>query len=318
MFDHHVTEIRKDDKEWRFQEKEFSPNYNALMAFYGGWCLEEGGRRGYPFVSIWSPLNRHAIAQRRSNPDFNMIWDAIHPNASGQFLMVFETVSEVGTERKGASTISIGRRGGKWKGSKGVEDLRVMAGEDGNTSMVEFSHLATSIPWVIPVEEATVPTRQLLPSDGRVGYAITKAGHKMSADRVKVTGLSPGTYEVAIDGEIIGEWSHVQLGTKIELQENEKTPQYQQALQVALLNQKRNDELVRPMRDQAAAYVRLLRSKASGNEKREPKAVEKLEAQIEEAKNDLERLYTESESRLDEIYKSAQPVRRMWVLRKVK
>jgi hypothetical protein len=51
-------------------------------------------------------------------------------------------------------------------------------------------------------------------------------------------------------GQSVGTYTADQLEAGIELEGNEKTPQYQQALQVALLNKKRNDEAYRPIRDQ--------------------------------------------------------------------
>ena len=118
--------------------------------------------------------------------------------------------------------------------SLGLIHRRMDLSEDGQC--MTFVHLAKAIPWVIPQQHATRPLRWLLPSDGRHGYELTHAGHKLSADRLRVAGLDPGDYEVRIDGTLIGVWSHLALGSKIELQTNPKTPQYQQALQVAKLN----------------------------------------------------------------------------------
>jgi hypothetical protein len=61
--------------------------------------------------------------------------------------------------------------------------------------------------------------------------------------------LKPGKYELKIDGQSVGTWADTQLAFRLELETNEKTPQYQQALHVALLNQQRNDKAMHPLRD---------------------------------------------------------------------
>ena len=45
MFDHGTVARRKDDETWRFRTRTFSKDYNALMAYFGAWALEESGRR---------------------------------------------------------------------------------------------------------------------------------------------------------------------------------------------------------------------------------------------------------------------------------
>jgi len=302
MFDHGTATRRKEDETWRFQGKEFSPDYNALMAYLGAWCLEAAGKRGLPYVNLWGPLNEHTIAQRRLNPNFSMIEDAIHPQASGQLVMAFEILSQLEVESRGANSISIFHRGEKWIG-RGVKDLTVAA----DAALLSFSHTAKSLPWVIPETEATRELKWRLPSDGRVGYSLTKAGHKLSADRLKIAGLPPGNYQVEIDGTVIGQWGHIALGTKIEIQENEKTPQFQQALKVALMNQKRNDDITRPLRDTWGQI------KGAGKAAPDTARAKQLPGLFEEA-TELARMEAES---LAEIYEAAQPVERQWVIRRV-
>ena len=60
--------------------------------------------------------------------------------------------------------------------------------------------------------------------------------------------LKPGKYELKIDGQSAGTWTDGQLAFRVEMEGNEKTPQYQQALQVAMLNKERNDKAIRPLR----------------------------------------------------------------------
>jgi hypothetical protein len=162
---------------------------------------------------------------------------------------------------------------------------------------------------VIPVKHSELALKWRLPSDGRTGYQLAVAGHKLSADRLKIAGLAAGTYELAIAGTVIGQWKHVALGTKIEIQENEKTPQYQQALKVAHLNRKRTDDFVRPSRDLAGRIKGIRRRAAAGSAKDVARLPELLKSVSE--------LNQKADVMLEEIYRVAQPVEREWVVRRV-
>ena len=305
MFDHAVVTWRAEDVDWRFRGKMFSPNYNALMALMGGWAHEASRRRGHAFVNLWAPLNAITDRERRDDPRFTMIADAIHPQASGQVVMAFEILMQLGVERRIANTVALTKRGTRWVGGKGVGELKMS--EDGQC--MTFVHLAKAIPWVIPQQHATRPLRWLLPSDGRHGYELTHAGHKLSADRLRVAGLDPGDYEVRIDGTLIGVWSHLALGSKIELQTNPKTPQYQQALQVAKLNRQRTDDFVRPMRDKSSS-IKGMRRRLAADQAR-------FTSESANVKSAIRALELGAEELASEIRSAATPRQREWEIRRV-
>jgi lysophospholipase L1-like esterase len=304
MFDHGQVQRRKNDETWRFRTRTFSPRYNALMAYYGGWLLENAARHNLPFVNLWGPLNEYTIAQRRVDPAFTLIGDAIHPQAAGQMVMAFELLSQLGVEKTATSSIVITLRGDRPIG-RGIKDLEF----DSENGTLSFSHKADALPWVIPDDRAVKQPKWDLPSDARVGYKITKAGHKLSGDRLKIVGLPPGQYEVLIDDVAIGNWTHVALGTKVEIQENEKTPQYQQALRVAELNRKRNDDAVRPMRDKWSTIKGLRRRYADDPEK--------LESNLAMARAAITELERVAQTLDEQIHQASQPVEHHWTIRPV-
>ncbi len=252
MFDHQVAERRQGDTDWRFDGKAFSPDYNAVMALYGAWLREEGRRRGVPVVDLWGPMNRHTAFQRRVDPPFTMIQDAIHPGPAGQVVMAFEFLDQLlGPENRRVQNLTVMPRGAGWIGNGGkdakIHDLVVNA--DG--TLVTFAYESRALPWVLPEEASLIEQVWELPvGRSRFGFSMTKAGHRLSGDVLKIVGLAPGNYEVELDGSGLGRtWTHAALGTKIEVQETPASPQYQQALAVAKLNRERNDLAVRPLRD---------------------------------------------------------------------
>ena len=310
MFDHEVTRLRQDDPTWRFRNKTFSSSYNALMSLFGAWSWDESRKRGNAFVNLWAPLNSYTDLGRRLNPNFTLVGDAIHPQASGQVVIAYEILMQLGVERRYCASRVVSSRGNvdsgrTWVASEGIRDLQVT--DQGRS--IEFHHDEVALPWVIPTQHSTVKLRWNLPSDGQQGFKMTHAGHRLSADRLKVAGLAPGQYEVRVDGKLIGTWSHVQLGTKIELQELRKTPQYQQSLEVAELNRLRYDEFVRPSRD--------LMTSIKGIKRRFPVDSEEYKSRSTSLLEKLQELQAGADHLDRELRKLARPRSRRWVIRRV-
>ncbi|MDP6931101.1 MAG: hypothetical protein QF412_15490, partial [Planctomycetota bacterium] len=255
--------------------------YNAVLAFYGAWLRDQAQNRGLGFVDMYGPLNAHTIEQRKTDPKFTLIKDAVHPGANGQVVMAFSILQDMGVERSVSAINAVFQRE-KWK----VTGKGKISEVEGDATSLSFSFKANSLPWV-------------LPPDAALGFKLTKAGHKLSNERVRIAGLTPGKYELRIDGESVGTWTHVTLGAKIELQSNPKTPQYKQALAVAMLNAERNAKAVRPLRNHWSGMKRQLRSKDKNPEKFANYQIE-FDKKLAELKSSID-------SYEDRIYQSNQP-----------
>lgn len=184
------------------------------------------------FVNMHEPLNRITREQRKTDPEFTMIEDSVHPGPDGQLVMALALLTDINADPT-VSTIEIVRAGDEWSTKAENGKLsNVMATAD----KVTFTFTAKSLPWVVPTEAA-------------LGYRITDAGHKMSRETLRIVGLKGGDYKLKIDDKTVGTYSHVQFAAGVQLQENSSTPQYAQAMKVAMLNKQRNDVAVSPMRD---------------------------------------------------------------------
>jgi lysophospholipase L1-like esterase len=208
--------------------------YNAVLAYYGTWLREVAGQRGLGFVNMWAPLNDLTMEQRKKEPNFTLIKDAVHPDAPGQVVMACAILNDM-IPRSTVSQIVVRQqpKTGKFTivaVNGKASDLQ--AGED----KISFTFKANALPWVLPPEAAD-------------GCKLTRAGHRYSNEKITAGNLKPGRYELRIDGELVGVYTEGQLASGVELEANEKTPQYQQALKVAMLNKERNERAVKPMRD---------------------------------------------------------------------
>lgn len=205
--------------------------YNSTLAYYGTWLREISVEQGCGFVNMWGPLNDLTLEQRKTNPTFTLIKDAVHPDAPGQVIMATSIIGDLSLKRQvGAIKVQVGNKRKPVGGSGGTAS-DVTASEEG----VEFTWQAESLPWVIPAE-------------GQEGAKLAKLGHRLSSESIEVHGLQAGKYTLTIDGKEVGTYTADQLARHVELQGNEKTPQYRQALKVAELNRERNNGPVKALR----------------------------------------------------------------------
>jgi len=300
MFDSRADRLRRkrDPKTVEF--------YNSVLAYFGSWLREQAQDRGYGFVDMYSPLNNLTMAERKTDPNFTMIKDAIHPGPSGQLVMAVAILNDMKVEKL-VSNINItinkkGKANGKMRRGE-LSNLKVL--DDG----IEFTALAESLPLVIPEEAA-------------IGVKLTKLGHRYSREALEVHGLKPGKYSLTIDGEEVGQYGAQALERHIELQANSKTPQYQQAAQVAELNKQRNAGPVREKRgiwSQYQRYARVLRALEATPDD------EKLKASAEDWKTklgDVEARIASAEAKAkeleDQIFEVNQPKPRTYRLTLIK
>jgi hypothetical protein len=290
MFDHVNHLARMEDPSYRGRARERSPYYNAVLAFYGSWLREIAFQRGLGFVDMWGPLNDITLTQRKADPTYTLIPDSIHPAEDGQAVMAVAIVNDLTPERRSVSRIVANLNSdNQWTATARGGSIENV---EGTSHGLSFVFTAQSLPWVLPPEASA-------------GFQLTKAAHRLSNEQLQVAGLEPGKYEVRIDGASIGPAvSHVKLGFKLELQSNSSTPQYQQALEVAMLNRERNDKAVHPLRDLWRKPKAVWRAETIDQEKLKI-TLDEIEPKIQE----LEALAAEYEAK---IYAAAKPVPRKY------
>jgi lysophospholipase L1-like esterase len=265
--------------------------YNGVLSLYGAWLREMAQQRGLGFVDMYGPLNQITLDQRRTAPDWTMIKDAVHPGATGQVVMAAAFIADAFPKTQ-VCGITLSQKDGKWVAA--VSNGKVTDGSELEKHAVTVK--SNALPWV-------------LPADAGEGYKLVHAGHRMSNEKFAVRNLSPGSYEVRIDGTPIGKWTESQLGSGVEIEENAATPQYQQALKVAELNQKRNREFYVKIRGEFAALKgqRNKMNKAAGtpDEATAKADFDKYHAAMAER---VKQLLESARTLEDEIYKTNQPV----------
>ena len=260
-------------------------HYNAVLAFFGTWARQVADERGLGFVNMYEPLNRITREQRKTDPEFTMIEDSVHPGPDGQLVMALALLNDINADPI-VSTIEIVRAGVEWstKAENGKLSNIITTADK-----VTFTFTAKSLPWVVPAEAA-------------LGYRITDAGHRMSRETLRIVGLKGGDYKLKIDDKTVGTYNHVQFAGGVQLQENSSTPQYAQAMKVAMLNKQRNNEAVSPTRD-LWLYLKFWRHRLSGVESED----EELEEELKELDpQDFDEWYADFKKKTSELLKKAK------------
>jgi hypothetical protein len=275
--------------------------YNAVLTYYGTWLRGVATENGYGFVDMWGPLNNLTIAARKTDPSFTIIRDAIHPDAPGQAVMAVAMIDDLGLKAP-LSNIRL-QLSGK-DAPKATLMGGIVSGLKRTEKGVEFAWLAKGLPWVLPEEAA-------------IGVNLTKLGHKNSREAFEVHGLAPGRYELSIDDTVVGTWSSEQLSRHVELQANEKTPQYQQSLEVAHLNRSRNSGPVKNLRNEWRRFQSYARAKRDAQTDEAREKVAQAEKQLEGLSERVAGHAAEAKKIEDRIFAVNQPVPRMYVLTRV-
>ena len=297
MFDSRPKRAKGDNGEPR------NTLYNGVLAFYGSWLQDQASQRGLGFVDMWSPLNNLTLEQRKTDANWNMIPDGVHPGPVGQTVMAVAVINDI-APKSPVSAITVEEKDGKLAASAANGAVSDFAQQgDG----VSFTFLGNALPWVLPPDTAAAE-------------ALTHRGHKYSNEKITVRNLKAGKYELRIDGQPVGQWSDGQLAFGVELEANEKTPQYQQALKVAMLNKERNDRVYQQIR---GSYGQL---KGKGNDFRKAEAAngpdfaekkEAFEKWHDEMKTKVAGLLEEARKLEDKIYETNQPAPHKYELVKI-
>lgn len=291
-----MTPTMHDSRAQRIRGKTQEPRdtyYNGVLAFYGTWLREQAETRGLGFVDMWSPLNNLTLQQRKTDPNWTMIKDGVHPGPVGQCVMATAIINDM-VARGPVSQANL-----TWHAEK-------PSGRAANASLSALSATSTSLSFTL--ESKSLPW--VLPADAAEGVKLTKLGHRYSNEKIIVKNLPAGTYELSIDGIAVGSWNDAQLSTGVELEENQTTPQYQQAAKVAALNKERNDKFYQPIRGQFSQLKGKQRNLAILERSQGPelaKAKEEFATWHQEMQAKVNNLLTDARAAEVAIYDAAQP-----------
>lgn len=198
---------------------------NDGLAVFAEWLRGAAKREGAPIVDLQAFL--HALNDREQNKD--PCWsfmrgggtnkfDRVHPSEFGHTFVTYAFLKSQGAPSE-VSTIAIdAEKGVVMKAGNAVVSELTVSGEE-----MSFTVLEKSLPY--PLEGECADAARYVPFV-----------EELNREMFFVKGLSPGEWELLIDGEKVGLWSSLELDSGINLATCRATPQYHQALKVRELN----------------------------------------------------------------------------------
>ncbi|HEX8313116.1 MAG TPA: SGNH/GDSL hydrolase family protein [Chthoniobacteraceae bacterium] len=194
-------------------------------------ALIELGRRtkaiaqetGTEFIDLTQPLTTLNRSLQAADPKFTLISnDRVHPGGPGYLAMTYEILRAQGVSGEVAVVHLDGAKGGvRLAGNCAVTDLVT------KPESVAFTYTARSLPFPIP--SAAAPAAKWIPFQTA-----------LNREELRVRGLSPGSYRMEIDQQVVGELSAADLERGVNLAEL-STPQLKQAQAVLQTLEKRWD-----------------------------------------------------------------------------
>ena len=259
MFDQQQYRIRGKDKNFRFNRLNAHPDYNAKLGLYSGWLRATANDLDLNLVDFWGPMNGITAYFRQSDKNFTLSPDAIHPDPNGQAIMAVQLAKFFTAERNGI---------------KYSFDAK---GKNSLSTEVSPKYL----PWVLPATNKPGPAPYHYPDNPLTGFKKALEGTEFNNEMLVVSGLVIGKYDVFMNGEkVLSAASSADLAKGINLEFNEKSPTYKQALELAMLNEKRNSEGLRLYRGKQAR-MKGARRKFTGKPEELKKFREKLQVELD-------------------------------------
>lgn len=215
---------------------------NAVMDRVVAFQRRSAEENGWEFVDFSAPMTAINEREQVSNPSFTLCGsDRIHPGNDGHMVMAYLFLKAQGFAGKAVAEIEVDAARRKAVKANNCKISKIK----GDSRELSFQYHADALPY--PMDTVTRGW-------GAVGKQARAADvvpfvEEMNREVLCVKGLS-GTYGVYIDDVEIGEWSAEELAAGVNMATIDRTPQYQQALEVMYLNEARW-EVERRFRDEA-------------------------------------------------------------------
>ncbi|WP_076419950.1 SGNH/GDSL hydrolase family protein [Colwellia sp. UCD-KL20] len=271
-------------------------------------------------VDFQTPMLAVNRMLQAKNPEATVVGgDRVHPGEKGHLVMAYGFLKDQ-------------------KESKYVSNFQIDA-ENQRVNKFYQCDLTNKIQITLSSVQFTCQSKTLpFPIEGAQTEAATWVSFQEELNKqfYQVTGLTPGNYALNIDGVKVGEYSHIDLATGINLANNKNTPMYRQALKVKALNDKRAQESNK-IRTVAHVHYSMLADYPNVDKSNVEEVVKALENHVEKSKGkpwynylksriseyqnvigDIDESRKNVDKLFDEIYLINQPKIHNWQLSLIK
>ena len=191
--------------------------FNDTLIKYKDFVQDLAKNKGWDFVDFNTPmLAVNASAQARDPKATIVGKDRVHPGPLGYYVMAYSFLKSQGVQGLVASVEIDARQ------AKAVQSINcAVLGVECTGEQVAYRYEPKSLPF--PIGDKTLPE-----ADKMVPFT-----RDLNQELLKITGLKPGRYTIAIDGVDVADFSAAQLESGVNLAVEAKNPQQVQAQAVS-------------------------------------------------------------------------------------
>ncbi|WP_431217974.1 hypothetical protein ACQ86N_03705 [Puia sp. P3] len=212
--------------------KNYFPGKSRAMQQIAAFQQEAAKQEGWGFVDFLNPMTEITLRQQQKDTAFTLTGsDRIHPGNAGHFVMAWLFLKQQGMSGKAVAEIAVDARTAKVLQSDNCKLSNLTT----KRNQLSFDYLAASLPF----PQDSLPRLWENPHRQTEALDVIPFNEGMNREMLTVKGLGSNNYNVLMDGHAIGSWTGEQLSSGINLALVQTTPEYEQAMSILWLNERR-------------------------------------------------------------------------------
>jgi lysophospholipase L1-like esterase len=220
------------DSSAKFNDKNIFPGKSNALTQVVAFQEQGAKKNGWAFVDFYHPMMTINQHEQQQDSTFSLTpGDRIHPDNDGHMVMAYLFLKAQGLNDQPVAIIHIDAAAKQVKQAVNCKISAVTATADG----ISFGYLAQSLPYPMDTIVRGWGNKRKQ-SDALKVVPFMK---EFNQEVLQLSGLKAGQYDLLMDGEKVGTYDAAQLNTGINLADNPRTPEYQQAIQIRELNEER-------------------------------------------------------------------------------